>query len=91
MAKNTKIALITVSLLAIGGIGFFMWWRKNKPIKTYEDAMKHLISKGLDENFLKGGNKEYILTWAKASKDKQPTFLWGNTYRNTSDGTVAKK
>ena len=90
MERKTKITLITISLLAIGGVGFLIWWRR-KPIKTYEDAMKHLISKGLDENFLKGGNKEYILTWAKASKDKQPTFLWGNAYRNTLDGTLVKK
>lgn len=86
MKKGIVIAVIVVAIISI--IVYVIY--KNKPIKTYEDAMKHLISKGLDENFLKGGKKEYILTWAKASKDKQPTFLWGNGYRNTLDGTVAK-
>lgn len=55
---------------------------------AFEDAVKHLVSKGLTETGLRNMGKDYVIAWATASKGGQATFVLSGKYYDVKTGNA---
>jgi len=51
-----------------------------------EDAIAHLVSKGVGESGLRLVGKDYVIAWATANKAGQSTFVLGGKYYDAKTG-----
>ena len=55
---------------------------------AFDEAVKHLVSKGLSETGLRAMGSDYVIAWANANKAGQATFTFGGKYYDSKTGNA---
>jgi hypothetical protein len=62
------------------------WQKSTTTNPVLEDAIKHLVSKGLSESGLRSMGADYVIAWANANKSGQSTFVLAGKYYDAKTG-----
>lgn len=89
MKSKTKTGLIVIGigLLAFGAGYYFFVLQPSKKISTEEDAIQFLLLKGKsNEKSLRGFGAPFVISWANAINNSEPSFKVGNKQYSAQTG-----
>jgi hypothetical protein len=64
------------------------WQKSTTTNPVLEDAIKHLVSKGLSESGLRSMGADYVIAWANANKSGQSSFVLAGKYYDANTGKL---